>query len=84
MGFELGEGLRKQSLSSSVVKQVQHALKRHPAKSAHLVKSGVSKAMSNVDPAYSEAQIVNPKKEDVDWVLEQLGLSAEEFSTTAQ
>jgi multidrug resistance efflux pump len=84
LGFELGQGLRKQSLSSTVLKQVQHALKRHPAKSAHLVKSGVSKAMSNTGPAYSEAQIANPRKEDVDWVLTQLGLSAEEFSTTVQ
>ena len=84
LGFELGEGLRKQSLSSTVLKQVQHALKRHPAKSAHLVKSGVSKAMSNMNPAYSETQIANPRKEDVDWVLAQLGLSAEEFSTTAR
>jgi multidrug resistance efflux pump len=79
LGVELGEGLRKQSLSSVVLKKVERAIKRHPAMAAHLVKTGVFKAMSNTDSAHAGANIVNPGKEDVDRVLAQLGLSAQDF-----
>jgi hypothetical protein len=83
LGIELGEGLRKQSLSSAVLKQIERGLKEHPAMSVHLVKSGVFKAMSNVNST-READVTNPRKEDVDRVLAQLGLSAEDFSTASK
>lgn len=83
LGIELGEGLRKQSLSSVVLKQVERALKRHPAMSAHLVKTGVFKAFSNGNSTH-EADIANPRREDVDRVLAQLGLSAEDFSMASK
>jgi hypothetical protein len=79
LGVELGEGLRKQSLSSVVLKRVERAIKRHPAMAAHLVKTGVFKAMSNLTSAHAEADVANPGKEEVDRVLAQLGLSAEDF-----
>jgi hypothetical protein len=46
---------------------------------AHLVKTGVFKAMSNLTSAHAEADVANPGKEEVDRVLAQLGLSAEDF-----
>jgi hypothetical protein len=79
LGLELGEGLRRQSLSSVVLKKVERAIKRHPAMAAHLVKTGVFKAMSNMDSGHAGANVANPGKEDVDRVLAQLGLSAEDF-----
>jgi hypothetical protein len=84
LGFELGEGLRRQSLSSVVLKQVERALKRHPAMSAHLVKTGVFKAMSDMNSPHAGAEGANPRKEDVDRVLAQLGLSAEDFSAASK
>jgi hypothetical protein len=84
LGVEFGEGLRKQSLSATVLKQVERAIKRHPAMAAHLLKTGVFKAMSNIDSPQAGANIANPGKEDVDRVLAQLGLSAEDFSAAAK
>lgn len=84
LGFELGEGLRKQSLSSVVLKQVERVLSRHPAMSAHLLKTGVFKALSNRNADHSVEELANPNKEDVDRVLAQLGFSAEDFSAATR
>ena len=81
LGFELGDGLRRRSLSSAVLRQVERALDRHPAVSAHLVKTGLFKAMSDKNAAHAEADIANPRQEDVDRVLAQLGLSSQDLAT---
>jgi hypothetical protein len=84
LGFELGDGLRRRSLSSAVLRQVERALDRHPAVSAHLVKTGLFKAMSDKNAAHAEADIANPRQEDVDRVLAQLGLSSQDLATTVR
>ena len=81
LGVKLGEGLKNQSPSSTILRQVELALENQPARSAHLVKTGVVKAMSQGEAAIPEA---NPLIEDVDRVLAQLGLSAEDLSTVAR
>ena len=81
LGIKLGEGLKNQTPSSTILKQVELALESQPARSAHLVKTGLVKAMCQGEPAICEA---NPMKEDVDRVLAQLGLSAEDLSTVAR
>jgi hypothetical protein len=83
LGIKLGEGLKNQAPSSVVLKQAERALAIQPAMSAHLVKTAVFKVMSQSEPA-AGAPFANPMTEDVDRVLEQLGLSARELSAVAQ
>jgi hypothetical protein len=84
LGVKLGEGLRNRAPSSIVLKRVERALEREPAMSAHLVKTGVFKAMSQGKAITSAPPFPNPMKEEVDRVLAQLGLSTQDLSAVAQ
>jgi hypothetical protein len=83
LGIKLGEDLRNQASSPVVLKQAEHALAIQPAVSAHLVKTAVFKVMSQSEPT-AGAPLANPMTEDVDRVLEQLGLSDHDLSAVAQ
>jgi hypothetical protein len=83
LGVKLGEDLRNQAPSSVILKKVERALEREPSISAHLVKTGVFKAMSQGKPAIPPVPFPNPMRGDVDRVLAQLGLSAKDLEAAA-
>jgi hypothetical protein len=84
LGIKLGEDLRNQAPSPAILKKVESALEREPAMSAHLVKAGFFKAMGQRKPAIPPAPFPNPMREEVDRVLSQLGLSAQDLKAVAQ
>jgi hypothetical protein len=83
LGAKLGEDLRNQAPSPVVLKQVERALAIQPTISAHPVKTAVFKGVSQSAPA-TGASSANPRGEDVDRVLAQLGLSAHDLSAVGQ
>jgi hypothetical protein len=83
LGTKLGEDLRNQAPSPVVLKQVDLALAIQPTISAHPVKTAVFKGVSQSAPA-TGASSANPRGEDVDRVLAQLGLSAHDLSAVGQ
>jgi hypothetical protein len=83
LGTKPGEDLRNPAPSPVVLKQVERALAIQPTISAHPVKTAAFKGVSQSAPA-TGASPANPRGEDVDRVLAQLGLSAHDLSAVGQ
>jgi len=84
LGVRSGEDLRNRTPSSTARQEVEREFDREPAVSAHLVKSGVFMAMRQGKPAISTTPIANPKREEIDRVLAQLGLTSDDVRSVAQ
>jgi len=79
LGIRLGED-KSNAPSTTVLKEVESALDRESAVSAQLVKTGVFVTMRQGKTGTS----ANPKKEEIDRVLAQLGLTTDDLRGVAR
>ena len=80
LGVRLGENPVNQTPSTTGLKEVGSALDSEPAVSAQLVKASVIVAMRRSEAGTS----ANPKKEEIDRVLAQIGLTSDDLRGVAK